>query len=131
MPSRALWKGQLRQSLVSIPVELFSTTRSGANVSFRQIHEPSGKPVHYEKVVDGIGPVCTDDIVKGYEYESGKYVLLEPKEVDSIKLETKKTLELVGDNVVDLMSALKKSKQRQETARKTSVACAPAQIRLR
>ncbi len=95
MPSRALWKGQLRLSLVSIPVELFSATRSGANVSFRQIHEPSGKPVHYEKVVDGIGPVDTDDIVKGYEYESGKYVLLEPKEVDSIKLETKKTLELV------------------------------------
>lgn len=95
MPSRALWKGQLRLSLVSIPVELFSATRSGANVSFRQIHEPSGKPVHYEKVVDGIGPVDTDDIVKGYEYESGKYVLLEPKEVNSIKLETKKTLELV------------------------------------
>ncbi|MBP1875152.1 DNA end-binding protein Ku [Ensifer adhaerens] len=95
MPSRALWKGQLRLSLVSIPVELFSATRSGANVSFRQIHEPSGKPVHYEKVVDGIGPVATDDIVKGYEYEPGKYVLLEPKEVDSIKLETKKTLELV------------------------------------
>ncbi|MGF6173781.1 Ku protein [Ensifer sp. 4252] len=95
MPSRALWKGQLRLSLVSIPVELFSATRSGGNVSFRQIHEPSGKPVHYEKVVDGIGPVDTDDIVKGFEYESGKYVLLEPKEVDTIKLETKKTLELV------------------------------------
>lgn len=95
MAARALWKGQLRLSLVSIAVELFSATRPGAKVSFRQIHEPSGKPVHYEKVVDGVGPVDTDDIVKGYEYESGKYVLLEPEEVDSIKLETKKTLELV------------------------------------
>ncbi|MDO9415110.1 non-homologous end joining protein Ku [Pararhizobium sp.] len=95
MVSRALWKGQLRLSLVSIPVELFSATRSAAKTSFRQIHEPSGKPVHYDKVVDGIGPVDGDDIVKGYEYESGKYVLLDPKEVDAIKLETKKTLELV------------------------------------
>lgn len=95
MVSRALWKGQLRLSLVSIPVEVFSATRTGARFAFRQIHEPSGKPVHYDKVVDGIGPVDTDEIVKGYEYESGKYVLLEPEEIDAVKLETKKTLELV------------------------------------
>ncbi len=95
MASRALWKGQLRLSLVSIPVEVFSATKSGARFSFRQIHEPSGKPVHYDKVVEGVGPVDMDEIVKGYEYESGKYVLLEPEEIDAVKLETKKTLELV------------------------------------
>ena len=95
MVSRALWKGQLRLSLVSIPIEVFSATRTGARFAFRQIHEPSGKPVHYDKVVDGIGPVDTDEIVKGYEYENGKYVLLEPEEIDAVKLETKKTLELV------------------------------------
>lgn len=95
MVSRALWKGQLRLSLVSIPVEVFGATKTGARFAFRQIHEPSGKPVHYDKVVDGIGPVDTDEIVKGYEYESGKYVLLEPEEIDAVKLETKKTLELV------------------------------------
>ncbi len=95
MVSRALWKGQLRLSLVSIPVEVFSATKTGARFAFRQIHQPSGKPVHYDKVVDGIGPVDTDEIVKGYEYESGKYVLLEPEEIDAVKLETKKTLELV------------------------------------
>lgn len=95
MVSRAMWKGQLRLSLVSIPVEVYSATRTGARFSFRQIHEPSGKPIHYDKVVEGIGPVDTDEIVKGYEYESGKYVLLEPEEIDAVKLETKKTLELV------------------------------------
>lgn len=95
MVSRAMWKGQLRLSLVSIPVEVYSATRPGARFSFRQIHEPSGKPVHYDKVVEGIGPIDTDEIVKGYEYESGKYVLLEPEEIDAVKLETKKTLELV------------------------------------
>jgi DNA end-binding protein Ku len=95
MVSRALWKGQLRLSLVSIPVEVFSATKTGARFAFRQIHEPSGKPIHYDKVVEGIGPVDTDEIVKGYEYESGKYVLLEPEEIDAVKLETKKTLELV------------------------------------
>ncbi|WP_018235529.1 Ku protein [Ensifer sp. BR816] len=95
MAARALWKGQLRLSLVSIGVELFSATRSGSSISFRQIHEPSGKPVHYEKVVEGVGPVDVDDIVKGFEYEDDRYVLLDPEEIDAIKLETKKTLELV------------------------------------
>ena len=95
MAPRAMWKGQLRLSLVSIPVELFSATQTGASISFRQIHKPSGKPIRYQKVAEGIGPVNVDDIVKGYEYEDDRYVLLEPEEIDAVKLETKKTLELV------------------------------------
>ena len=95
MAARALWKGQLRLSLVSIPVELYAARNAGARVSFRQIHKPSGKRIRYEKTVAGIGPVDSDDIVKGYEVEDGEYILLEPGEIDAIKLETKKTLELV------------------------------------
>ncbi|MHA6297181.1 non-homologous end joining protein Ku [Devosia sp. CAU 1758] len=92
--SRPIWKGQLRLSLVAIPVELFSAARSGAKPSFRQIHEPTGKPIHYEKVVAGVGPVDKDDIIKGFEYEKGDYVLLTDEEIDAVKLETRKTLEL-------------------------------------
>ena len=96
MPAtRPIWKGQLRLSLVSIPVEMFTATKSGAKPSFRQIHEPTGKPIHYEKVVDGVGPVENDDIRKGFEYEKGDYVLLTDDEIDAVKLETRKTLELV------------------------------------
>ncbi|KKL92836.1 hypothetical protein LCGC14_1880680, partial [marine sediment metagenome] len=95
MASRAVWKGQLRLSLVSIPVELHSATRTSARVSFRQIHGPSGKPVKYEKTVPGIGPVKPEDILKGYDLGNDDYLLIEPDEVDAIKLETKKTLELV------------------------------------
>lgn len=65
MASRPIWKGQLRLSLVSIPVEMHSATKSEARTSFRQIHAPSGQPVKYEKVVPGIGPVKPDDIMKG------------------------------------------------------------------
>lgn len=95
MASRATWKGQLRLSLVSIPVEMYSASKSGARISFRQIHEPSGKPVRYEKVVPGVGPVDPSDIMKGYEYEKGKYVLLDPEEIEAIRLESKRTFELV------------------------------------
>ncbi|GHA26914.1 non-homologous end joining protein Ku [Devosia pacifica] len=94
MASRPIWKGQLRLSLVSIPVALYSATKSSAKPSFRQIHEPSGKPIHYEKVVEGVGPVDRDEIIKGYEYQKGDYVLLDDDELDAVKLETKQTLEL-------------------------------------
>ncbi|MCC0039145.1 MAG: Ku protein [Brucellaceae bacterium] len=95
MATRPVWKGQLRLSLVSIPVEMYSATESKARVSFRQIHKPSGKPVRYEKVVAGVGPVKNDDIWKGYEIDDDEYVVIDPDDIDAIKLETKKTLELV------------------------------------
>lgn len=93
--TRPIWKGQLRLSLVSIPVEMFTATKSSAKPTFRQIHEPTGKPIHYSKVVDGVGEVDKDDIRKGFEYEKGDYVLLTDEEIDAVKLETRKTLELV------------------------------------
>jgi DNA end-binding protein Ku len=81
--------------LVSIPVELYPATKSGAQIQFHQIHEPSGQRIKYEKVVPGIGPVDRDEIVKGYEVEKGQYVLLDPEEIESVKLESRKTLDLV------------------------------------
>jgi DNA end-binding protein Ku len=94
MAARAYWKGQIRLALVSIPVEIYSATKSGASIAFHQIHEPSGKRVKYEKVVPGIGPVDVDEIIKGFEYEKGEYVLIDEKEIEGVKLESKKTLEL-------------------------------------
>ena len=93
--TRPIWKGQLRLSLVSINVEMFTAHKSNATAAFNQIHAPSGKRVHYQKVVDGIGPIDTADIKKDYEYEKGEYVLLEDAELDAVKLETKKTLDLI------------------------------------
>jgi DNA end-binding protein Ku len=95
MPARPIWRGQIRLALVSIPVEVYSATRSGAAVQFHQVHEPSGKRIKYEKVVPGIGPVDRDEIVKGYEVSKGHYVLLDPEEIESVKLESRKTLDLV------------------------------------
>ena len=95
MAARAYWQGQIRLALVSIPVEIYPAVKSGASISFRQIHEPSGKPISYEKVVQGIGAVDHDDIVKGYEISKGNYVLLDDAEIEAVKIESRKTLELV------------------------------------
>ena len=94
MVARPAWRGQIRLALVSIPVEIFSATRSGPTIAFHQVHEPSGKRVRYEKIVPGIGPVDRDEILKGYEVEKGEYVLLETEEIEKVKLESRKTLEL-------------------------------------
>jgi len=89
------WRGFLRLQLVSINVDIYAATESAAEIQFNQIHKPSGKRIRYEKVVPGIGPVENADIVKGYQVEPDVYVTLEPEEVDAIKLESKKTLDLV------------------------------------
>lgn len=88
MAARAYWQGQIRLALVSIPVEIYSATKSGAQIAFHQIHEPSGQRIKYEKVAPGVGPVDVDEIMKGFEVEKGEYVLLEQDEIDAVKLES-------------------------------------------
>jgi DNA end-binding protein Ku len=95
MPARAYWSGRIRLALVSIPVELFTATKSSNRISFNQIHKPSGKRIRYEKVVPGLGAVDAEDIIKGYEIDKGKYVLLTDEEIDEVKLEAKKSIDLV------------------------------------
>lgn len=92
---RAYWKGYLRLSLVSIGVEIYNAVETQSEISFRQIHKPSGRRVNYEKVVQGIGKIDSADIVKGYEVDTDTYVTLDPEEIDALKLESKKTIDLV------------------------------------
>ena len=92
---RAYWKGFLRLSLVTIGVHVHNAIESKSEISFRQIHKPTGRRVNYQKVVQGVGEVEHADIVKGYEVDKDQYVLMDPAEIDAIKLETKHTIDLV------------------------------------
>ncbi|MEQ8410131.1 MAG: Ku protein [Erythrobacter sp.] len=95
MAARAYWQGQIRLALVAIPVELYSATKAGSKIRFNQIHEPSGKRISHEKVVPGIGPVDKEEIIRGYEVSKGSYVLLEDEEIEAVRIESRRTLELV------------------------------------
>jgi len=95
MPARAYWKGYLRLSLVTIGIELFSAVKSTSDTALHQIHKPSGKRIRYEKVAPGIGAVKASDIVKGVEVDKDEYVTLDEDELDEIKLESKRTIDLV------------------------------------
>ena len=93
-PGRAYWKGFLRLSLVAIPVEIYSAVETQSAIALNQIHKPSGKRINYTKTVKGIGPVDSADIVKGYEVDKDVYVTIEPEEIEALKVESKKTLDL-------------------------------------
>jgi DNA end-binding protein Ku len=94
-PARPVWTGQIRLALVALPVKLYSALDSREKISFNQIHEPSKQRIKYEKVVPGIGAVDKDEIVKGYEFSKGRYVLFSDEEFDALKVDSKKTLDMV------------------------------------
>lgn len=91
---RAIWKGHLRLSLVSIPVELYNAVDTAASISFNQIHKASGKRINYTKTVPGIGEVKPEEIVKGYAVSKDTFVLIEPEEIEALRVESRKTIEL-------------------------------------
>jgi DNA end-binding protein Ku len=94
-PARPVWTGQIRLALVALPVKLYSALDSKEKISFNQIHEPSKQRIRYEKVAPGIGAVDKDEIVKGYEYQKGRYVLFSDEEFEALKVDSKKTLDMV------------------------------------
>src|SRR6185437_1134015 len=98
MAAPSLWSGNLRLSLVLIPVRLVPAVSTEEAISFRQIHEPSGTPIRYMKGVhhgDTFTEVPDEEIVKGYEYVKGQHVLIDPKQIDELKLEAKHTIDMV------------------------------------
>lgn len=94
-PARPVWTGQIRLALVALPVKLYSALDAREKISFNQIHEPSKQRIRYEKVAPGIGAVDKDEIVKGYEYQKGRYVLFSDEEFEALKIDSKKTLDMI------------------------------------
>jgi DNA end-binding protein Ku len=80
---------------VALPVKLYSALDAKEKISFNQIHEPSKQRIRYEKVAPGVGPVDKDEIVKGYEYQKGRYVLFSDEEFEALKVDSKKTLDMI------------------------------------
>jgi len=92
---RSLWTGQLRLALVAVPVQLVSAVKTGARIAFHQVDQKSGKRIRYEKVAPGIGKVEADNIVKGFEVSKGKYVFVSDEDIENVKIEAKRTIDLI------------------------------------
>ena len=101
--ARAIWKGSLAFGLVNIPVELFTATRDH-RPKFRLLHAKDEEPVRYERVCQKEGkPVAWEDLVKGYEYAKGQFVVLTKDDFKTAALEKTKTIDILdfvdGDDV--------------------------------
>lgn len=94
MATRPYWSGQIRLSLVSLPVNIYAAVNSARSIPMHEIYRKTGKRVHHQLVTDN-EVIERDDIVKGYEYKKGRYVLIEPEEIKALKLPSKNTLEIV------------------------------------
>lgn len=94
MAARAYWKGFLRLSLVSVSVEVYNAEDRKADISFHQIHRATGKRVHYTKTVEGVGEISAGEIVSGYEIDKEHTVVMEPGEIDAVRLDSKRTIDL-------------------------------------
>ncbi|NSL52657.1 non-homologous end joining protein Ku [Calidifontibacillus erzurumensis] len=92
---QTIWKGTISFGLVNIPINLFAATEN-KDISFRSLHKECNSPIKYEKVC----PVCdrevtNDEIIKGYEYEPGKFVVISSEELKEIAPESNRTIEII------------------------------------
>ena len=94
MAARPSWQGYLRLSLVSCPVTLLTATSRAGDVSFNMLHKDTHNRIRMIPTDPETGPVDRADIVKGFEVEKGRYVVLTQDEINNVKLETTRSLDI-------------------------------------
>jgi len=106
MAPRASWKGYLKLSLVSCPVRLYPATSANERIRFNQLHKDTHNRINMKPVDPELGLVERADLVKGYEYEDKKYIILSDEDLEAVKLETNHTMAIeafVDEDEVDVI----------------------------
>jgi DNA end-binding protein Ku len=94
---RAIWKGHIRFSLVTIPIRIYNAVDTEETIRFNQLHKEDNGPVGYEKKCKKCGKTLTnEEIVKGYQTEPEQYVIVTPEDFEKIKLKSTKVIEIEG-----------------------------------
>jgi DNA end-binding protein Ku len=97
---RASWKGFIRLSLVSVPVEGYTASASGeTQITLNQLHDECGARIRYKKVCEVHGEVTNDEIVMGYQYAKDQYAVIDPEELDKLRSEADRSINV--DRFVD------------------------------
>jgi DNA end-binding protein Ku len=94
MAYRPTWQGHLRLSLVTCPVALYTATNAAGDVHFNLINPKTNNRIKMITTDPDTGPINRSDLVKGYEVEKGKYILVTDDEIKSVKLESTKTIDI-------------------------------------
>ena len=94
---RAIWRGHIQFSLVTIPVRMYNAIDSSETISFNLLSKEGHNPVGYEKKDKVTGKTLkNDEIVKGYQYEPGQFVIIEDEDFAKVKLKSEKVIEIQG-----------------------------------
>src|SRR3990170_5737967 len=94
---RAIWKGHIQFSLVTIPIRLYNAIDSGQTISFNLLSKDGHNPVSYEKKDKVTGQTLrSEEIIKGYQYEPGQYVIIDQEDFDKVKLKSERVIEIEG-----------------------------------
>jgi len=95
MPARPTWKGFLKVSLVNIPVKVFPATESAATISFNQLHAECQTRIQQKRWCPHCDrEVPLSEIVKGYEFEKGRYVVMEEEDIQKVRVESTRVIDL-------------------------------------
>lgn len=94
MAPRASWKGHLRLSLVSCPVRLYPATSASERIGFNQLHKDTHNRINMKPVDPKLGLVDRADLVRGYEYEPKKYIIIEDSDLEAVKIDSNHTLNI-------------------------------------
>jgi DNA end-binding protein Ku len=89
------WKGQLKISLVSFPVRLYTAVGSANKLALNQLHKQCRSRIHLDSCCPKHGKLARSEITKGYEYEKGKYITIEQEDLEKIKLQSSRTIEII------------------------------------
>ena len=91
---RPTWQGHLRLSLVTCPVALYTATSPRGDVHFNMLHNKTHNRIRMIPTDPETGPVERSEIVKGYEIDKGRYVIVTPEEIESVRLESTRTIDI-------------------------------------
>ena len=106
MAAHASWKGFLKLSLVSVPVKAYTAAASGKDITLHQLHAKTHTRIQYKKVAPEVGEVGSDEIVKGYEYDKGQYVIIDEEEIDKLRTESDKSIRIDGFIAPEALSSI-------------------------
>jgi DNA end-binding protein Ku len=93
--ARPYWSGHIQISLVSFGVKLFPATEAKSEIRFHQLSRKTGERIRHQKVsAEDDSAIDNSDIVKGYEYRKGEYIMIEPEEIEHLRIASRQTLEV-------------------------------------
>ena len=96
MPPRSSWKGFIKLSLVSVPVKAYTANATGSEIRLNQLHAACNSRIKYQKICPVHGEVSNDEIVSGYEFAKGQYVVIDLDELSKLRKESDKSIAIDG-----------------------------------